>query len=315
MSSGTKSGGGRVFLIGGGWDETVADVVYGPFLRAASAVPGSGAGSAPRVLCVIVDEGDGAEQFARYDAALRKAGDCTPVPLLVPIGKRLDAGALPENRRDSESLEDTENTENPKAPESLEKLDALENPESLRDVAGVVVCGGLTPAYQEAFGDVLGSRTPDSESGGPEDPVSRLLSSLLFERGVPYAGFSAGAAIAGRDAVVGGWLVDGVAVCPPDTAEDLEEVEVRPGLGLVPFAVDNHAAQWGTLGRLAAVVAGGRLAHGVAIDENTLVEFGGEGGGGRARVAGRGRAHSVRPAPGGGVLVRSYGDGETFPVA
>lgn len=104
-------------------------------------------------------------------------------------------------------------------------------------------------------------------------------------------------------------------MCPPDTAEDLEELDVRPGLGLVPFGVDNHAAQWGTLGRLAAVVADGRLAHGVAIDENTLLEVGGEGGDGRARVAGLGRAHSVRPAPGGGVLVRSYGDGESFPVS
>ncbi|MER5195001.1 hypothetical protein ACWD3J_21265 [Streptomyces sp. NPDC002755] len=268
MSSGTKSGGGRVFLIGGGWEETVADVVHGPFLRAARAasgaagVPGSGSGSAPRILCVIVDEGDGAEQFARYDVALRKAGDCTPVPSLVPVGERFDIGAVTE------------------------------------DVAGVFVCGGLTPAYQEAL----------AEASGP-------LASLLVERGLPYAGFSAGAALAARDAVVGGWLVDGVAVCPPDTAEDLEEIEVRAGLGLVPFGVENHAAQWGTLGRLTAVVAGGRLAHGVAIDENTLVEVGGEGNEGRALVAGRGRAHSVRPAPGGGALVRSYGAGESFPVS
>ncbi|WP_406007064.1 hypothetical protein OG440_13370 [Streptomyces sp. NBC_00637] len=264
-SGGAKSGGGRVFLIGGGWEETVADVVHGPFLRAARAASqasGSGSGPAPRVLCVIVDEGDGAEQFARYDVALRKAGDCTPVPSLVPIGKRFELGAVTE------------------------------------DVAGVFVCGGLTPAYQEAFAEVRGP-----------------LSALLLERGLPCAGFSAGAALAARDAVVGGWLVDGIAVCPPDSAEDLEEIEVRPGLGLVPFGVDSHAAQWGTLGRLAAVVAGGRLAHGVAIDENTLVEVGGEGGDGRARVAGLGRAHSVRPAPGGGVLVRSYGDGESFSVS
>ncbi|OQR61858.1 hypothetical protein B6E66_23000 [Streptomyces maremycinicus] len=254
-----------MFLIGGGWEETVADVVHGPFLRAARAssqASGSGSGTAPRILCVIVDEGDGAEQFARYDAALRKAGDCTPVPWRVPVGERFELGAV------------------------------------TRDVAGVFVCGGLTPAYQEALAEASGA-----------------LSSLLRERGLPYAGFSAGAALAGRDALVGGWLMDGIAVCPPDTAEDLEELEVRPGLGLVPFAVDNHAAQWGTLGRLAAVVAEGRLAHGVAIDENTLVEVGGEGDDGRARVAGRGRAHSVRPAPGGGVLVRSYGDGESFPVA
>jgi cyanophycinase len=262
-----SSSGGGVFLIGGGWDGSVADVVHGPFLRAAAAAGSrvrSRAGHAPRILCVVVDEGDGAEQFARYDVALRKAGPCTPVPSLVPVGEPFGAGALPE------------------------------------DVDGVLVCGGLTPAYQEAFAGQL-----------------RSLPALLAERGVPYAGFSAGAAVAARDAVVGGWLMDGVAVCPPDAGEDLEEVEVRPGLGLVPFGVDVHAAQWGTVGRLVAVVAGGRSAHAVAIDENTLVEVGGGGAGGhrRARVTGLGRAHSVRPAPGGGVVVRSYGDGETFPAA
>ncbi|CAM5691152.1 cyanophycinase [Streptomyces aurantiogriseus] len=241
--------GSDVFLIGGGWDEAAAEAVFGPFLRAASA-------AVPRILCVLVDEGNGAKQFAQYDALLRKAGDCTPVPLLLPIGEPFELGALTE------------------------------------DVDGLFVCGGLTPAYQEAF---AGCREP--------------LAGLLAERGVPYAGFSAGAAVAARDSVVGGWLSDGVAVCPPDTAEDLEEVEVRAGLGLVPFGVDVHGAQWGTLPRLVAVVADGRLAHGVAVDENTVVRVTGEG---RAHVAGRGRAHSVRPAPGGGALVRSYGPGESF---
>ncbi|MFD5253703.1 hypothetical protein ACFWM5_12825 [Streptomyces bobili] len=245
------SGSSDVFLIGGGSDESAADAVYGPFLRAASA-------GVPRVLCVLVDEGNGAELFARYDTLLRKAGDCTPVPLLLPLGEPFEPGAL------------------------------------TADVDALLVCGGLTPAYREAFGGCLDT-----------------LPALLAERGVPYAGFSAGAVIAARDAVLGGWLVDGVAVCPPDTAEDLEEVEVRSGFGLVPFGVDVHAAQWGTLARLAAVVAGGRLAHGVGIDENTVVRV----ADGRAYVAGLGRAHSVRPAPGAGVLVRSYGAGDSFPAA
>ncbi|MCX4883244.1 hypothetical protein [Streptomyces sp. NBC_00847] len=97
-------------------------------------------------------------------------------------------------------------------------------------------------------------------------------------------------------------------MCHEDTAEDLEEVEVRAGLGLVPFAVDVHAAQWGTLPRLIAAVARHGLRHGVAIDENTLVEVGPDG---RARVSGPGRAHSVRPS---GVLVRSFGAGEFLPA-
>ncbi|WP_427920307.1 hypothetical protein [Streptomyces sp. cg40] len=239
------------FLIGGGWG---TPVVHEPFLRAA----GGSARSAPRIGCVIVDEGDGDgdRQFARYDGVLRGAADCVPVPALVPVGGRFDLGAV-------------------------------------SDVDGLLVCGGLTPAYQDAFAGCLG-----------------LLPGLLAERGIPYAGFSAGAALAARSAVVGGWLLDGVPVCPEDSAEDLEEIAVRPGLGLVPFAVDVHAAQWGTLPRLIAAVSRHRLPHGVALDENTLVEVAADG---RAHVSGLGRAHSVRPAPyDGGVLVRSYGAGGSF---
>ena len=253
MNEPSESGASNTFLIGGGW---ATPVVHEPFLRAAS----GSAGSAPRVGCVIVDEGegDGERQFARYDAALRSAADCVPAPVLVPIGGRFDIEAVSE-------------------------------------VDGLLVCGGLTPAYQDAFAGCL-------------DRLPRLLA----ERRVPYAGFSAGAALAAESAVVGGWLLDGVPVCPEDTAEDLDEIAVREGLGLVSFAVDAHAAQWGTLPRLIAAVTRHRLPHGVAIDENTLVEVAADG---RAHVSGLGRAHSVRPSADGGVLVRSYGAGESFRTA
>jgi cyanophycinase len=234
-----------------------APEVYEPFLRRA----GDRAGGVPRIGCLVVDEGDGAAQFERYAVALEKTGVAAEaVPLLVPLGERFEAGAA---------------------------LDGLD---------GLLVCGGLTPAYQEAFAGCL-----------------ERLPRLLAERGMPYAGFSAGAAVAARHAVVGGWLLDGVPVCPEDTGEDLEEVAVRPGLGLVPFAVDVHAAQWGTLARLVAAVGRGAVPYGVAVDENTLVEVA-DGGG--CRVSGRGRVHVVRPAEGaggsGGAVVRSYGAGEVF---
>ncbi|MFF7469759.1 hypothetical protein [Streptomyces sp. NPDC008092] len=242
---------GGISLVGGGWD---APEVYGPLLRAA----GGG-----RIGCVVVDEGDGEEQFARYAEALRNAGAAADaaVPLLVPPGGRIEPDAL---------LAD--------AP------------------AGLLVCGGLTPAYQQAFAG-----------------CAERLTGLLAEQGIPYAGFSAGAVLAARRAVVGGWLADGVPVCPPDTAEDLEEVEVRAGLGLVPFAVDVHAAQWGTLGRLVAAVSRGSVRYGVAIDENTVLEVTGRTG----RVGGRGRVHVVRPADDGGAaaaVVRSYAPGESVPL-
>ncbi|MGW0607208.1 Type 1 glutamine amidotransferase-like domain-containing protein [Streptomyces sp. NPDC002640] len=256
-----KSGraGTRVHLIGGGRDEALAPVLYGPFLR--------DAGDGARVGCLLVDEGDGdgEAQFARFSGVLTRSGDCVPVPLLVPVGGRFDAGLL-------------------------DGVDAL------------FVGGGLTPAYQEALAD-----------------CGKELRELLAGRAVPYAGFSAGAAVAARNAVVGGWLDDGVPVCPEDCAEDLEEVDVRPGLGLVPFTVDVHAAQWGTLPRLVSAVRRGLTTRGVALDENTALRVAWDADADPhapvARVEGAGCAHLVlREADGDGVVVRAYRPGAVLPA-
>jgi cyanophycinase len=121
------------------------------------------------------------------------------------------------------------------------------------DADALFVGGGLTPAYLDAFG--------------------RIRDAVLdrVREGVPYAGFSAGAAIAAAPALVGGYRVHGVEVVSEDAGEELDAVEVRPGLGLLDFAVDVHAAQWGTLSRLVAVVDAGLVTDGVAIDENTAL--------------------------------------------
>jgi cyanophycinase len=114
--------------------------------------------------------------------------------------------------------------------------------------AGIYVAGGLTPLYAE------------------------LLHDWRPPAGVPYAGFSAGAAVAAEHAVVGGWRgADGLPVCPEESGEDLDAVTVVPGIGLVPFAVDVHAAQWGTLGRLVHAVQEGLVAEGWALDEGALL--------------------------------------------
>jgi cyanophycinase len=111
---------------------------------------------------------------------------------------------------------------------------------------------------------------------------------------VGTAGFSAGAAIAAADALVGGWRIatpaGEVAVCDEGAGEDLELVSVRPGLGLVPFAVDVHASQWGTVTRLLHAVACGAVAEGWAIDEDTLVTVAGD----TLTVTGRGTAYRIR---------------------
>jgi cyanophycinase-like exopeptidase len=103
--------------------------------------------------------------------------------------------------------------------------------------AGVYVAGGLTPGYRQALvaggtGWLAGAR----------------------DAGLVFAGFSAGAAIASAHALVGGAHVNyrgrTIDVCHGDCAEELDTLTVLPGLGLVPFTVEVHAAQWGTLYRL-----------------------------------------------------------------
>jgi cyanophycinase len=123
--------------------------------------------------------------------------------------------------------------------------------EDVAGAAGIYVAGGLTPLYAE----LLRGWTPP---GG--------------WAAYAYAGYSAGAAIAARRAVVGGWrAAGGGAVCPDEAGEGLDDVTVVDGLGLVPFAVDVHAAQWGTLGRLVHAVEAGLVAEGWALDEGALL--------------------------------------------
>jgi cyanophycinase len=210
------------------------------------------AGSCPTIACVVYDENEGAAaRFERWAAVLTATAACEPVPVLVPEDGRLDVAAL-------------------------------------GSAQGLLVCGGLTPAYADAL-----------------VPSASAVREWLDEGSRPYAGFSAGAAVAAETALVGGWRCDGVPVCPEDSAEDLDELAAVPGLGLVPFTVDVHAAQWGTLGRLVAAVRSGRVASGVAVDEDTVLTVDGD----TATVGGSGRVHHVR-ASGGSVEVTSAGAGE-----
>jgi cyanophycinase len=144
---------------------------------------------------------------------------------------------------------------------------------------GIFVGGGLTPAYHHAFADIV--------------PATRVR----VAGGTPYAGFSAGAAIAASRALVGGHRIGGAAVCPEDAAEELEEVEVRDGLGLVPMAIEVHAAQWGTLSRLVAAVSADLIPRGIAIDDHTALGW--DPATAQSSVHGAGRAWIVERAPSG----------------
>jgi cyanophycinase len=217
--------------------------VWRPFLEAAAA---HASGGAPRVAVVVVRDDDGQEHADRLVAAIRAAGPVEPVTLALPEDGVLDPALLPD------------------------------------DLDGLVIGGGLTPAYRTA---VVGA-------------AARIRT--LVRSGTAYAGFSAGSAIAPSRAVVGGWLApSGHPVVDEEVAEDLDDLAVVDGVGLVPFAVDVHAAQWGTLARLLVAVELGLVPRGVAIDEDTAVVL----RDGAAEVVGRGSAWWVDPGD-SGVLVR-----------
>jgi cyanophycinase len=221
--------------------------VWRPFVAAATA---QAEGALPRVAVVAVRDGDEREHADRLVAAIRAAGPIDPVPVALPEGVALDPALLGD------------------------------------DLDGLVVGGGLTPAYRTAL-------------AGAADRIRSLVAD-----GTPYAGFSAGSAIAPSRAVVGGWLApSGHPVVDEEVAEDLEALAVQDGLGLVPFGVDVHAAQWGTLARLLVAVELGLVPRGVAIDEDTAVVVTDAG----TEVVGRGSAWWVDPGASGVQVRREAG--------
>jgi len=156
---------------------------------------------------------------------------------------------------------------------------------ALGNADGLLVCGGLTPGYAAAVA---------------LNAISVLDWLLLGDR--PYAGFSAGAAVAPVLGLVGGWKSGEIPICPEDASEDLSEITFHPGIGIVPFVVDVHCAQWGTLPRLVYAVRKqpGTLGVGVGIDENTVLILGASesvvrGAGQVWRVEGRERSVTVTP--------------------
>ena len=126
----------------------------------------------------------------------------------------------------------------------------------LSDVDALVIGGGRTPDYLAAIAPLV-------------DQVR-----LLVSDGLPYLGYSAGAMVAADRAIVGGWRIGGVEVCPEAASEGLDEVELREGLGLVDLTIDVHAVQAGTLARLVAAAEAEFVTAGLAVDEDTALVVG-----------------------------------------
>lgn len=188
------------------------------------------------------------------EAAARAAGSGRTVPrigLLLVLEPDADAGA--EQARYVEALRAVGACE--LVVTALPEGDLFAGP-ALSDIDALFVGGGLTPAYLQAVLPIV-------------DEIR-----LLVADGLPYLGFSAGAMIAPDRAIVGGWQIGGVQVAAEDAGEDLDEVTVVEGLGLIDIAVDVHAAQRGTLTRLVAATEAELVDGGVAIDEGTALIVG-----------------------------------------
>jgi cyanophycinase len=242
-----------ITLVGGGRREELAPMLYGPFVAAA--------GPKAVIACVIVDEGDYQAPPPWTPAGLKNAALRRSGRLLTPFERwtKILSSAGPCHTVDVPIP-------------AGGTLDVT----TLEGATGLFVAGGRTPAYAAALA-----------------PVRDEVRAWLEHTAAPYAGYSAGAACAAARAIVGGWHADGTEICPADSAEDLDELTITQGLGLVPALIDVHCAQWGTLPRAIAAVraeaAAGRTAEAWALDENTAVRL----TGGAATVLGAGRVHRL----------------------
>ena len=240
-----------IHLVGGGRSGEHLVQIYGPFLAEAVQRARQDRRVQPRIGVVQLlekDEDQGTERYEWFAETLASLGPCEPVALMVNEGETLAA-------------------------------------DQLRGLDGLLVSGGLTPAYLTAVSPVM-------------DEIRALVGA-----GLPYLGFSAGAAIAARRAIIGGWKVGNQIVCHEDNGEELDELTVVDGLGLVDFSVDVHAVEWGNVTRLLMAVESGAVDEGVALDESTVLimdgtspQVSGAGQAWWAAKADRGVTMRVQPA-------------------
>ena len=244
-----------VFLVGGGFRDGSEEAVYGGFVSEAVARAASANRSATE-----------AEERPARIVVLTVREDAHP-------GHGNTLASVVQNVAGDRPVEVTTTVVAEGEPMPASALDGAD---------GILVGGGLTPAYLSAFAPL----------------AARIRREV--ETGVPYLGFSAGAMIAPDRALLGGWLIGGIEVVAQDAAEDLDELTIEEGLGLIDVSVDVHAVQWGNLSRAIAAVDSGAVDEVIAIDEATVLAV----GSGPLRASGAGTVWAVTKDD-RGVLVRS----------
>lgn len=142
-------------------------------------------------------------------------------------------------------------------------------PADPENLAGLIVAGGWTPGYLEAL------------TGWRE------MISTLVRRGVPYLGWSAGASVVGRHAIVGGWQQGGRQIAPEIVGEGSTELDIRDGLALIGPTIETHADTQFLIGRALAALQAGPMRSVAAIDEETALVV--DATTGRTTILGSGR--------------------------
>lgn len=127
--------------------------------------------------------------------------------------------------------------------------------------------------------------------GKPSEYLEKLrqhreVISRQVRAGMPYLGFSAGAMITAKTAILGGSTSNGRRVCSPSAGEGLDEVATADGLALIGTSVDTHADTYLTLGRGIEVLRGGSMGSVLLIDEATALVVNATNG--RTQTVGRG---------------------------
>ncbi|WIY82685.1 Type 1 glutamine amidotransferase-like domain-containing protein [Propionimicrobium sp. PCR01-08-3] len=142
-------------------------------------------------------------------------------------------------------------------------------PADPENLAGLVVAGGWAPGYLEAL------------------TSWREMISTLVRRGVPYLGWSAGACVVGRHAVVGGWQSGGRQIAPEISGEGSTELDIRDGLALIGPTIETHADTQFLIGRALAALRQGPMRSVAVIDEGAALVV--DAASGRTSILGRGQ--------------------------